>query len=827
MHIRIRHKLTFPTSSFSPRFSLVSTLILACLLATAFSFSATRPALAEIPSTFKIPHEVQTSAMLVIDLDGDGKKEIITGSIDGYLTVVNGLSYQVIWDKNMADYLTGYSKTRIQSGLAAADLDGDGRMEIVVATGGADPTDSDGPGAIVVLTYVGGSDYLRLMQGWPVFALDELGNGAHPDGHPDGFISTPSLGDIDGDGKMEIVIGGMDRRLHAYHHDGSNVIGWPLAREYGILRESRSTAALADMDGDGILDIFIGSNNYSIPSCANPYIFYGIKGNTVPLPGFPFSTTQNIESSPALGDINHDGSLDIVFGTGDFNESCNKPGGQQSDGKKVYALDRFGHNLPGWPVTTNANMVNSPALGDLDIDGVPEVVIHTQDTLYAWHGNGSLVQGFPVHGDYNLRHASPVLADVDGDSQVEIVLASGQVYGPTGQLEQTRNKLQSQVVVIDQDGDGLLETIGANHFNYDKGLHLMVYIFHESGSTTSAQPWPMFHRSADRNGVLPILYTLSGRIVDESNKGVPNVKVTLNSGQTTFTDGQGNYIFGSLPPDDYTVTPDYQNNLFKPAQRLVTLAGNATVDPMVMHAPVYDIKGRVLQANGSPLAGVKVRLSTGATVTTAKDGSFTFNDQQPGKYTLTPLSPDLNYQPEQRTLTAQEEFTQIFYALPKPVVDVLQPNRTTQLSFNDTQGLPTQVIFPQGLGTGEAVLTPILADEPSGYISTGHAIKIALSNTDTSAQSGVVGQDGDPLSIEITIQYSTADLRSLSSAEELTLMWKSPDGWVDAQATCPAGNSADNNVATQTITVPVCQWGVYALVAPVDQLYLPNLHGNE
>ncbi len=69
------------------------------------------------------------------------------------MTVVDGSTYRVIWDKNMADYIPGYSRTRIQSGLAMADLDNDGKIELVVATGGADPVDGNGPGALIVLTY--------------------------------------------------------------------------------------------------------------------------------------------------------------------------------------------------------------------------------------------------------------------------------------------------------------------------------------------------------------------------------------------------------------------------------------------------------------------------------------------------------------------------------------------------------------------------------------------------------------------------------------------------------------------------------------------------
>lgn len=804
--------------------SLVLTVSSSLALVIAFLASSAQSAYAQSPLVFKIPHEVQLAAPLVLDLNGDGKKEMIFASMDGYLTLVDGATYQVVWDKNMADYLPGYNHTRIQSGLAAADLDNDGKIEVVVATGGVDPINSDGPGAIIVLTYVGGSDVFQLKPGWPIFATDSLGpiNG-YPDGYPDGFYSTPSLGDIDGDGKKEIVIGGMDRRLDAYHYDGTPVKGWPLGRPYGIYRESRSTAALADLDGDGILDVLIGTNSYAIPGCPNPYVFYGIKGGesvTVPLalPGFPFTAvTQNIESSPAIGDINGDGSPDIVFGTGDFDEHC----GGKVDGKKVYAIDRTGHLLPGWPVTTNGNTVNSPALGDLDNDGKPEVVIHTQDTLYAWHGDGSLVQGFPVHGEYNLRHASPVLADIDGDSQVEILLASGQVYGPNGQLKEQREKLQGKLVVTDQDGDGLLETIGANHFNYDKGLQLNVYVYQEKGLVTDAQPWPMFHRTNDRNGNLPFLYTLSGRVVDESDNGVPGVTVSLNSGQSAVTDDQGNYIFGSLPSGTYTITPFHIHNPFTPSKLTVTLTDNVTAPKLTMHPPLFDVTGEIFNPNGSPLAGVKVQLDGQATQTTGADGSFNFEDQPLGNHTVRPIFPDFHYLPAERSLNAEDEQPQLFYAIANPVTESIGQNNDTTVSFDDTQGLPTTVTFLDASGPGQATITPLLIGQPNGYLQTGHTMDIEFAGASENTQAVVKGQDEVLISLEIKVKYNKADLQSILKAEKLVLLWKGPHGWEDAQASCPAGNSTDLNLNQKTLTVGVCHYGTYGLFAPVKQIMMP------
>src|SRR4051795_488854 len=43
-----------------------------------------------------------------------------------------------------------------------------------------------------------------------------------------GFIASPVLADLDGDGKMEIIAAGMDRHVYAWHRDGSPVAGFPV-----------------------------------------------------------------------------------------------------------------------------------------------------------------------------------------------------------------------------------------------------------------------------------------------------------------------------------------------------------------------------------------------------------------------------------------------------------------------------------------------------------------------------------------------------------------------------------------------------------------------
>lgn len=462
------------------------------------------------------------SSIVVADFNGDHRLEIVAAGLDGIVYVIDGATRAVIWQRQMADYIPGYTTTRIKSGLAVADLNRDGRLELVVATG--DDPNYHQVGAVLVFTYVGGSARFSLAPGWPRLAFDEQGavpNPSYPDGVPDGFEATPALGDLDGDGDLEIVIIGSDRRLHAWHHDGSYVQGWPIGRERSIWRGGASSPALADIDKDGLPEIIVGTYSYTIPGCPNPYVFLALNGDGSLVPGFPVYTTQNISSSPAIGDINGDGWLDIVVGTGGYSESCPLIG-SFPDGRKVYAWDHRGQPLPGWPIRTVGNMGGSPALADLNNDGKPEVVIGCGldselvnpecRLLYAWHGNGASVAGFPVNPANRALPFTPIVADIDGDSQVEIMVVGLGSTGITlvernGQVSpdksrNTASALYTTPVVADIDGDGLLETIigGGNQAG-----RATIHIWQETGPACGMLAWPMFQRNIARTG----LYTPS------------------------------------------------------------------------------------------------------------------------------------------------------------------------------------------------------------------------------------------------------------------------------------------------------------------------------
>ena len=71
----------------------------------------------------------------------------------------------------------------------------------------------------------------------------------------------------------------------------------------------------------------------------------------------------------------------------------------------------------------------APALGDLDGDGVPEIVVQTEDALNVWKGNGTIFPGWPRTWTNSWQgNSAPVIGDVDGDGLPDIAITK-QVAG--------------------------------------------------------------------------------------------------------------------------------------------------------------------------------------------------------------------------------------------------------------------------------------------------------------------------------------------------------------------------------------------------------------
>ena len=246
--------------------------------------------------------------------------------------------------------------------------------------------------------------------------------------------SSPLLTDMDGDGVTDVVVGGLDGRLRALRGaDGRALSGWPVATTHGI----NSSPSAADTDGDGRAEVFVGSGN-AMSGSAQGGALYSFEhdgrlrfrfaaDDRVPcdssLCGF---SSPGVHSSPAIGDVDRDNAADVTFGTLGL--------------RSIWSVTQAGQRRPGHPVYSDDTVFSTPALADLDGDGRTDYVIGTDSTpggpvdhrggvLRALRGDGTQLWEFRTN---EIIRSSPAVGDVDGDGAPEVVFGTGDYWSARG-----------------------------------------------------------------------------------------------------------------------------------------------------------------------------------------------------------------------------------------------------------------------------------------------------------------------------------------------------------------------------------------------------------
>ncbi len=292
----------------------------------------------------------------------------------------------------------GYPRLLGTSGEASpqlAQLDRHRGKEIVLAT-------ADG----ALRVYSGRSG--RQLRGWPQWMKRAPGSGpaARRIGTiRNGYAGTPAIGDIVGGPRPEVVAAGLDGRLYAYSRRGRLLDGFPFRINLrGTASDGRlesaifASPALVDLRGNAKLEAVFGATDQRI---------YAVNGHGREVRGWPVLARDSasggdvtkILSSPAIGDLDGDGSPDVVEATAEAY------GATPSTSGRVYAFDAHGKLLPGWPIAPPALAANSiplvgegvpvsPSLADIDGDGDDEVAVAAftgQPELY--DGDGTRLSG--------------------------------------------------------------------------------------------------------------------------------------------------------------------------------------------------------------------------------------------------------------------------------------------------------------------------------------------------------------------------------------------------------------------------------------------------
>ncbi|HKP53677.1 MAG TPA: VCBS repeat-containing protein [Chloroflexia bacterium] len=221
-------------------------------------------------------------------------------------------------------------------------------------------------------------------------------------------LSFPAVGDLDQDGKPEIIAQfGGSVPLAAFHMDGSPAAGFVLQLPEGWTTMGKNPV-IGDVDGDGVPEVLAVIYDMYEVSIGDPKEYQlaiiAADGHVKHLSSF--MEDPNNFMVLALGDLDCDGAAEIVLQTA----------------TKVYVWKGDGSTFPGWPQEVGVRTSYSPLIGDVDGDGKQDIVVlSTNRGLSVYSSNGQLLPRFPK--TFHDSGANIAIADLDRDGRNEIIVA--------------------------------------------------------------------------------------------------------------------------------------------------------------------------------------------------------------------------------------------------------------------------------------------------------------------------------------------------------------------------------------------------------------------
>ena len=215
------------------------------------------------------------------DLDHDGKLDIIAGSRDGRI-------YAWRWNGTAISGFPYGPFGAFTASPAVGDVNNDGKWEIFAPAGDN--------------RLYGVAENGVAVAGFPVLGIPFTGTSRAP---------SPALVDIDGDGQREILCAGTDGQLRIVRNNGAYYPGWSAVRFTSkTSAATESSPVAADLDGDGHIEILIGSEDAQ---------FYGLRDDGQPLAGFPIRLDGEVRGTPMIWDFDQNGSAEILLAGWDKN----------------------------------------------------------------------------------------------------------------------------------------------------------------------------------------------------------------------------------------------------------------------------------------------------------------------------------------------------------------------------------------------------------------------------------------------------------------------------------------------------------------------------
>ena len=274
-----------------------------------------------------------------------------------------------------------------------------------------------------------------------------------------GLLSSVALGDLQGDGVVELVVPASNGQLYVYRGDGQDAGGGSPLLWQSDLVGSAAEPALADLDNDGLAEIIVAGSDGTAAFHHDGSLYW---------------FTDTIKSGhseggffgwggPSLANLDLEPGPEIVIA---------------ANGDALYVLDHDGRLLFTDPI--GGNFPTVPTLADISGDGIPDILMAQDRTLTAYDyfngGNILWTRSHTYTGFYGQAFGAPAVADIDGkqpggDDGPEVVINWGHyidVLDADGTFlwhYNTNNnnyRRPSPITIADVDGDNEIEILTAS-----------------------------------------------------------------------------------------------------------------------------------------------------------------------------------------------------------------------------------------------------------------------------------------------------------------------------------------------------------------------------
>lgn len=295
----------------------------------------------------------------LIDLNSDGAAELFVGvqsGIYGTDFVDNFWYYDVTVEGDFGLVTKNYfEQIDLISGTipTLADMDSDGDLDLFIGNE-FDASNSGWKGDVYFFENIGSAVSPQFEMVDSSYFDEGMGNNM-----------APAFGDLDGDGDFDALVGDYNGEISFFLNDGSPTE--PNFSYQGKFLEidlaGRATPALGDVEGDGDLDLYVGDKNGSVHVWSNEgdpanYNFMKISDDLFP------GEDLGLEIALELADFDNDGDLDLLIG--------NQSG-------ELYLANPSGSELHQLEQLPHSGLNLAPTIGDLDSDGKMDLIVGSNE----------------------------------------------------------------------------------------------------------------------------------------------------------------------------------------------------------------------------------------------------------------------------------------------------------------------------------------------------------------------------------------------------------------------------------------------------------------